>query len=82
MESPSHPSLALESTQQLSSLLRMASNRLEMLLSPDSPHHEDDAERRRIQAMGSQERSALQKESLKTVHDVRAEFRRRSLDGR
>jgi hypothetical protein len=82
MESPSSGSLALESTQQLSSLLRKASNRLEMLLSPDSPHDEDDAERQRIQAMGTHERSALQKESLKTVHDVRAEFRRRSLDGR
>ena len=82
MESPPPASLAQESTQVLSSRLRMASNRLEMLLSPDSPHDEDDAERLRIQAMGTHERSALQKEALKIVHDVRAEFRRRSLDSR
>jgi len=60
----------------------MASNRLEMLLSPDTPHPEDDMERQRIQAMGTHERSALQRESLKIVHEVRAEFRRRSRDGR
>jgi hypothetical protein len=82
MESPQRAPLALESTQSLSSLLRMASNRLEMLLSPDTPHPDDDEERQRIQAMGTHERSTLQKESLKVVHDVRAEFRRRSRDGR
>lgn len=82
IESPSPASLAKQSAQSLSSLLRVASNRLEMLLSPDLPHHEDDAERRRIRAMGTDERSALQQEALKTVHEVRAEFRRRLADDR
>jgi hypothetical protein len=59
----------------------MASNRLEMLLSPDSPHYEDDRERLRILAMDAHQRSQLQQEALKTVHEVRAEFRRRLADG-
>ncbi len=82
IESPPPASLSQQSAQSLSSLLRIASNRLEMLLSPDSPHPEDEAERRRIRAMGADERSALQQQALKTVHEVRAEFRRRMADDR
>jgi len=55
----------------------MASNRLEMLHSPHEPHHDDDQERRRIQRLADDERAALQLESLKTINEIRAEFRRR-----
>ena len=76
IESSPPAALADENTQSLVCLLQVASKRLEILLNPDSPH-EDDAERRRIQAMDTDERSALQQEALKIVHGVRAEFRRR-----
>jgi nicotinamide riboside kinase len=69
--------LANHSGQQLKSLLRTASNRLEMLLNPDTPHHDDDDERLRIQGLDAVQRSALQRDAMKTINDVRAEFRRR-----
>ena len=48
-----------------------------MLLSPDLPHHEDEMERLRIKLLADEERAALQRESMKTISDIRAEFRRR-----
>lgn len=69
------------SPQALSAMLRASSNRLEMLLRPDEPHHEDDAERQRIQMLGTEERARLHRDSVKIIHEVRAEFRRRLDDG-
>ena len=71
------PPLQQQSAPALASMLRLASNRLEMLRSPDSPHHEDDRERRRIQVMSGVERSALHQECMKIIVIVRAELRRR-----
>jgi hypothetical protein len=68
------------SSQQLTSLLRTASNRLEMLLSPAQIHHDDDAERQRIFAMNAEERTAMRREAMKTINDVRAELRRRAAE--
>ena len=62
-------------------MLRIASNRLEMLLSPEDPHHEDDAERLRIKAMSNEERAAVHQQAMKTIQHVRAEFRRRLANG-
>ena len=76
-EDDSTDPLQQHSAQQLTSLLRRASNRLEMLLNPGTPHHEDDAERQRVLAMTEPERAFLKREAMKAITDVRAEFRRR-----
>jgi hypothetical protein len=70
-----------QSSQQLTVLLRRASNRLEMLQCPNQRHHEDDAERRRIQKLDANARAILHREVIVTIRKVRAEIRRRaSLD--
>jgi hypothetical protein len=66
------------SVQQLTSLLRRASNQIEMLMYANEPHHSDDDERQRITAMSEVDRAALNREAVKTISDVRAEFRRRA----
>lgn len=80
-ESDRSAQLEEHSAQQLTSLLRRASNRLEMLLNPNLPHHEDDAERQRLMALTEAQRVALQREAMNTITAVRAEFRRRSSNG-
>jgi hypothetical protein len=75
--SPSAP-LEHQSSQCLNLLLRTASNRLEMLRSPDQPHHEDDVERQRIRSLTAHDRENLHHESMRIILLVRAEFRRRT----
>ena len=72
--------LGRESSEHLAYLLRTDSNRLEMLLNPDEPHHEDDAERRRIQRLDLESRSELQREVLIRIQEIRAELRRRGAE--
>ena len=76
-DSESPGTLEHHSVQQLKSLLRTASNRIEMLLNPDAPHHDDDTERRRIQSLDADQRTVMQRDAMKTINAVREEFRRR-----
>ena len=76
-DGPLPTSLGRHSPEQLQSLLRSASNCIEMLLNPDAPHHDDDVERLRIRQMNAIERSHLQREALTAVRNIRAEFMRR-----
>jgi hypothetical protein len=65
------------SHQQLNSLLRRASNQLEILERPDAPHPSDEEERARVATMTDEERDLLRQEAMTTINSVRMEFRRR-----
>lgn len=65
------------SHQQLNSLLRRASNQLEILERPDAPHPSDEEERVRVAALTDDEKMQLRNEAMMTINSVRMEFRRR-----
>jgi hypothetical protein len=65
------------SEEQLSKILRRSANHLEMLASPDVPHHADEPERVRVAGMTPAERESLRQIAVRTISEVRAEFRRR-----
>jgi hypothetical protein len=65
------------SHQQLNSLLRRASNQLEILERPDATHHSDEEERIRVATLSDDEKRRLRDEAMTTINSVRMEFRRR-----
>jgi uncharacterized coiled-coil DUF342 family protein len=79
-EDPRPSALGDLSVQQLNSLLRRASNQVEILAHPDAVHASDEEERQRIKELSEDARASIYREAMKTIVAVREEFRRRGDD--